>query len=807
MGTFLQDLQYALRSVTRAPLVTCLMVLALSVGIGLNAGMFTMIAGFWFRARVEKDPNSFVQVLPKYNSTQYGTGGFFSSSVADYTAYRSDPRSLIEVAAWSEVSATLDDSGERLLPLLVTPNFFALYGLDRPKFGRLFRPEECSTPGAAPVAIISEELWKRQYAADPQILGRVLRINHHPFTVVGVAPAKFPGRLKDGVWIPYTMQPQFYNGEDYFQKSNSPWLVVEGRLRPGYSRSDAQLELSLIANRQDRLVPGRITTLSLTNGSFIEAPEARSLGFVVVPLIMGPMVLVLLAACTNVMLLQLSRSAGRRGEIAIRLALGAERTRLLRMLTTEGMLLAAAAGTISIYLAYRIPEIVWTFLLPQAPYYPMKPDWGVFAFLAGVTLLAGCVAGLPPASESLKIDLVTALKGREASSTAHSRLRGILIITQVAMSFVLVAAGVLFARLRYNMTLADPGFETRQVLMVPLNIAVPPYTEDSAWSFYRALEQRVREVPDVRFVSYSSLVPFGDSGLDEIRLPDQAKGQGRQVSVDVVSTDFFETLGIPMVRGRAFHSSDVGSEESASITVVSQAFARAFWNGEDPVGKVVKMRDDKQMIVVGVAKDTRSQNYGVLDGPRLYMLQEPRSFGGPLMVRFDGEARPISQAIQKTVSGLDAEQMVVPLTLRSIINKKAEMIGRFADIILFMACVAVLLAVSGVYGVIAFSMSQRTREFGIRMALGATRGRVVGSVLSWGARQITVGLLLGLLLAVPAAWAWARLTKGSPFQSGVFDFSVYGLTTILLLGVASVATYIPARRATRLDPMVALRHE
>jgi predicted permease len=804
MGAVWQDLRYVLRRTSRAPLLTLTVILALTAGIGLNAAIFTMIDGNWFKPRAENDPGSFVQVFAGYDSK---AARFGSISVADYLAFRAQARSLTNLAAWDTIQATLDGHDEHFVPLLVTCNFFSLYGLEQAKLGRLFLPQECATSGSAPVAIMSEELWRHRYGADPNIVGRVINLNQYPFTIIGIAPADFPGRLRSGIWIPYTMQPEFYRGEDYFQKSASPWLVVEGRLKPGYSRSAARNDLELIASRQDRLYPGRKTSVILTNGSAIEAPEERPMGFLIVPMVMGPMLLLLLVACANVATLLLARAAARRGEIAIRLALGAGRKRLLRMLLLEVMVPTALAASISVYLAYEVPYALLRYMAPLDPHYPMRPDWLVVGFLMAVTLLASLVAGLAPARESLNVDLGAALKGQQSGLTARSRTHRILAVGQIAMSFALVAGAVMFVRQRSNIISVDPGFETEHVLIAPLDIDVPPYTADSAWSLYHTLEQRVLQLPGVRTVSYASATPFEDPGADEIRLPGQAKGRGLQGSMDFVSPKFFDTLGISIIRGRAFENSDVPARGLAQVAVVSQTLARVLWNDEDPIGKVVEISDGRQLFVLGVARNTKSEQFGALDRPRLYLLQSPQSFGGPLFVRFDGDPESLAAAIHSTVKSLDANQMFVPRTLRSKMDDAAAIIGRLAKMVVFVASVALMLSLMGVYGVFAFSMSQRRRELALRMALGASKEQIIGSVLATGAKQVAVGLLLGLMFALPAAYGWSRFLAGSPFQANAFDFGTYGVAVMLLTVVALAAMYIPVWRAAKVDPMVALRYE
>lgn len=804
MNRLLQDVKYALRGIIRWPLLSIAVVAALAVGIGLNASVFALLDGFWFRAPVETSLASFVQAIPTYSGWFDAENQFQGFTVKDFDAIRRRAKSLAEVAGMNGGgNVKLDDDRAQSGITLVTCNFFHVYSWQM-RLGRAFRPDECATPGGTPVVVISEGLWKQQYSSDPQIIGKDIRINQHPFTVVGVVSSHGPLWITGELWVPYTMQAQFYNGYDGFREHpDYPWILVIGRLKPGYSRADAQSELDLIQAQQDRYIPGRKTAIEVTNGSLSQNPSLRSYVFVIFPLVMGPMILILLVACTNVTMLLLSRAVARRSEVAIRLALGAKRGRLLRMLTTEGLIVAAIAGAASWYMTGSLPGIFWSFFLRRSGYHALAPDWIVFTFLAVVTLLAGCIAGFAPARESLKVDLLTSLKGQEGATTTRSRSRSLLVIGQMAMSFVLVAAGVLFVRLQRSITSMNPGFETRQVFLVTPQVSTPPYTPESAALFYRTMCQRVSELPGVRSASYTTAVPFAGLSPEEVRVPGEGKGQGRQAGVLQVSTDYFATLGIPIVHGRAFEDSDANAAGSAALAVVSQTFAGDFWPGQDPLGKVVVLSDNTQFLVVGVAANTKASEFDVPDGPRLYVLQNPKAFTGSMLVRFDGEARSLAPVITKTIRDMDSTQAVMPATLHSLMEDRAERIRPLTEVILFMAFVALVLALSGVYGVVAFSMRQRTREFGIRMVLGATKGSIVQSVLGSGMRQVGIGLAAGLLLALPAGFFFRHFVG----NSSVFDWSTYAISGLLLTLAALCAYYVPARRAMKVDPMVALRYE
>lgn len=811
-GTFVQDLSYGIRSFRRTPLLALAVVLTLGLGIGLDTAVFTVINGFFFRARVEKDPDSFVQFAPVYSGKfERARGMSFSSSLDDYRAYQANAHSLTNLAGWSIVSATIGDDPERVLPLLVTCNFFSLYGLEHAKLGRLFLADECATPGAAPVVVISEEMWRQRFSADPHIVGTEILLNRRPFRVVGVTPARFSGQLKAGIWIPWTMQA-FFHGEDLFRRSSAPWLVVEGRIRPGYSKSAAKAEARIVASQQDNLHPGRKTELDFTNGSFSQLPGEQSKVLWIVLLWMGTVTVVLLMACTNVTTLLLSRAAARRQEIAIRLSLGASRARLLQMLVTEGLILASAAGAISAYLAYRVPDI-FAKLTPEV-HYPVKPDLTVFAYLGAVTLLAACIAGLAPAAESLNLDLTTPLKGQDRGSrsgTGKSRMRSILVAAQVAMSMLLLAITGLVAHAQYSISAADQGFETRQVLLVPLNVRTPPYAPESSASFYRTLEQRVRALPGVQSTSYANPAPLvgDDEGPDtreEVRLPGQAKGTGQKASVNFVSIDFFETLRIPLVRGRAFQSADESAQRPAAVTVVSEAFARAFWPNADPIGKVIEWANGEHLVVAGVARDIKSESFGDVDGPRFYLLQSPRSFSGSLLVRFQGDGTSIQQAFGSAIRDLDRDAIGAPRTLRSMIDTMASKFWTAVELVLLLGSLAVLLAVVGIYGVVAFAVNRRTRELGIRMALGATPGDILRFVLASGMKPVLAGLAAGSLLALLGSQVLAQVLQGA-FAFKLFDPMIQGSVLALLLSVALAAMLGPALRAAAADPMRALRND
>ena len=427
-------------------------------------------------------------------------------------------------------------------------------------------------------------------------------------------------------------------------------------------------------------------------------------------------------------------------------------------------------------------------------------------------MLAGCIAGWAPALESLKVNLLASLSGSESvfgPGTTRWRAGDILIAAQAAISVVLLAIAGLFMRAQYTMINADPGFESKQLLLVPLEMDSAEFSSGSAASFYRTLEQRVRAIPGVRAICYASSPP-GSSGdeaaMEQVKLPGQAEGSEKLAGVNSVSPDFFETFRIPIVAGRKFRESDAASLDSSSAIIASETLARTFWPGEDALGRVIEDARGGRLRVVGIARDTRSE-LGALDGPRFYRLWIPQSSGYSLMVRFVGAARPSAEVVRNVIRDLDHEMPAWPRTLRSL---REEVVARFwvvARMILFLGVVALALAVIGVYGVVALTVSRRTKEIGIRMALGATSDHIFRLVLGSGAKPLLSGLVGGLILALIGAMAMARVLRDLPVPLEAWDPLVYLAISTAVSGSAMMALFGLAQWSKKVDPMVALRYE
>ena len=810
-----QDLRYSVRSMRKHAFLSTAVIVTLTLGLGVSTGIFTYFNAAVLRAQVDQDFDSFVQVYSAYTRDPARPGRPGDATLEDYLALRDGAKSLRDLAAYADFRIPLGkDDPVEVRALMVTSNFFSLYNLEQPLLGRLLEPEDYSA--ANPVVVVSERLWRNRLAADPQIVGKVLHFHGQPVTVVGVTP-NFAGMVNSArAWFPYTLETYLKHGDNLLKPGEVAWLEVAGRLNPGFSHKDAATELKLLASQQDRLHPERTTTLTVTDGSVIQDPRDGAnvrLGFAV---LLGALLILVLIVCVNVSTLLLSRSAARRHEIAVRIALGAGRMRLLRMLLTETFLLASLAGLASFYLANHIPILLDHWLINQSwesagREYSVAPDWRVFCYLALVTILAGTLAGLTPALQSLRVNLTEMLKGRQnmLGGTRGARLYGLLIGVQVALSFFLLYGAVLFLGTAQKAASFEPGFETRQVLSMDFLIQSRAPGQRTLGAFHRTVTERLSALPGVQSVAFAAVGPFrlGAPTFD-VQIPGQAV---HRAGINCVSPDYFTARGIPIVSGRAFVESDLPSSDKAGCAVVvSQQLAREFWPGENPQGQTLQDRAGRSFEVIGVAGDVSSTRLGGLDGPMIY---QPFNFNGAYnanaFVRFSGDGAALARVVTSTIRDIAPELTfwAAPETIQSFREELMESIWGTTQLIALLCAMAVTLALIGIYGVVAFAVSQRTKEMGIRLALGAQKRDIYQAILGTSGRPVGIGLLLGLVITVATWSVMAPLLRNQEFSFNSGEPISYAVTAVLLASVAVAAMLIPARRATRVDPMVALREE
>jgi predicted permease len=805
------DIRFALRNLRKHALLSASVVITLALGLGVSTVVFTFVDATALRARVDKDPDSFVRVYSTYTTDPVNPGRPGSTTLEDYRAFRNHAQSLRDVVAWRRVTVPLgqNDSSETWV-LLVTCDFFRLYPLEHPGLGRLLEDDDCAA--SRPVVVLSETLWRDRFAADPRVIGKIVSFNGQSVAVVGIIPSAFAGQIKGAqAWFPYTLQPYLRLGPDFFKATDAPWLTVEGRLSPGFSKAGATAELSLLARQQDLLHLLRKSAVTLTNGSMLEEPEIHRTVSLLVALTIGVLTFVVVIVCANVTALLLSRGDARRQEVAIRLALGATKPALVRMLLMETLVLACWAGLACLYFVYRLPGILMHWLVTGPVKWPVYPDWRVFVYMAAITLVAGTLVGVAPAIESLRVNLTDALKGRRSlmggGGTGFS-LRDLLIAGQVAASlFLLVAAG-LFLRAHHQMIAAGPGYETRQVLIPSLFLRDPHEFTQSWRAFHSMLTQRLQAVPGVQSVAYASEQPSNDEGeprSESVQLAGQAM---RQTHLNEVSPEFFATLGIPILAGHGLQETDEACGRTVCRVVVSEEFVKEFMATEDPLGKTLRTSKGATLEVVGVARDTSSTLHGRPDGPLIYEPWAPDAGPYAPIVRFSGDAVGVTQAVTSALRESYPGAYLDVRTIQSEIDANLSGFWNLEVLIAILGGVAVTLAIVGIYGVISFAVSRRTQEIGVRVALGARNRDIYGAVIKSNVRPIIAGMVAGESLALTGAWILSRVLERNPFMPLRSDDPVAFTTVpILVAAAALVACYVPARRAVRVDPTVALRYE
>jgi len=814
MNTLLQDLRYGLRVLLKSPAFTLVAIISLGLGIGLNTAIFSIVNAVLIRP------------LPLIKQQDRLVWLRAPISYPDYLDYRSHAQSFEGMAAitgTADFSLTPGNEPELVKGEYVTENYFDLLGVGALK-GRVF----VDADGQTPVVVLSEHLWRTRFASDSTIIGRQISLNRFAFTVIGVMPENFIGTevgLNRELWVPLSLQPVLNPpgaaraadpGHDRFTNRDSHWLAVFARLKPSVSREQAGSELTELARHVAETYTGEANPETLRSVQLLRMsggmdPRDREEALPLVGIAAAVVALVLLIACANIASLLLARAAIRRRETAIRQALGAGRTRLVRQWLTESVLLGIAGGALGLILAVWANQLLVSYLksTPVAAL-DFGLDYRVLAFTLVVSVITGVVFGLAPALQASRLNIVTALKSEDPLQVpgAHrSRLRNLFVTVQVTLSVVLLVGSGLFIRALQRASSIDPGFNADRALTVPINLALLRYGEPEGQAFYRDLLERIRTQPGVE---QATLVRFPQLGFSFAQYQIFPEGspettEGISVGFNVIGPDFFKTMGTPLLRGREFTEAD--RKGAPGTVVINETLAARLWPGEDAFGRRVSLTGPEGpfLEVIGVARDSKYQSLADVARPYVYQpLLQSYDPNMTLVVRTTGEPRAITLAVREQIRALDANLPIAGVkTFREQLELSlfpsriaAWTLGGFG-------LLALLLAAIGIYGIVSYAAAQRTREIGVRMALGAKQKDVLGLVLWDGLIATGAGLAVGLLLAAAAT----RVIAGFLYGVGATDpLTFIGVPLVLGL-VAFVASYIPARRATKLDPLVALRYE
>jgi len=847
MNSFRQDLRYGVRMLGKTPGFTTVAVLVLALAIGGTSAMFTLINALMFRPPTASNPAELVRV---YGKESKPNGGYRSFSYPNYLELREKNTVFSQLTSFSIAMVGLNegDLTRRSFAAVIPANYFELFGVRLPK-GRAFLPEEEKPGSAVPVVIVSHAYWKRT-GADPQLVGKTLRINSLPFQVVGISPEHFTGTtavFSPEVWLPLGMYEQLpmdmmNPSRQRLEDRKNHCLMVVGRLKPGLTMLTAQSQLKLLANHMAQDYPeinkdyifelGALSRLSINTN-----PTTDPSSIIMTTLLMGMSGAVLLIACLNLANMLLARGAARGREIAIRLSLGASRGRLVRQMLTEGLLLSLVGGAAGLVLAGWTTSLLMASFAPKLPFmsivFDPRPDWRVMTTTFGFCGLSVLLFALGPACKLSKSDVTSRLK-EQVGDELHGQgrrglfsLRSLLVVGQLALSLALLTAAGLFTHAAIHAARANPGFSLEQGLLVETDANLAGYDETRGKRVYLDVLQRLRTLPGVQFASFAYLVPFGvfnDSrGVQPANAPDIAKSSASNNSAsgqkpvdagfNIIATDYFKTLGLPLLRGRDFDSLEMVSSSSARVVIIDQPLAEKLWPGENPLGRQIKFTEDKAlpMEIVGVVPGRRDNLDDKAPAPHVYVPfgQDYRS-GMNLHVRV-ASGNPAGQAailrnLRETIRSVDPRLPIISVqTLRNFHQESlflwfkriaARLCGAFGGLALF-------LAVVGVYGVKAYVVARRTREIGIRMALGADSGKVLWLVLREGLSLTALGLGAGLILAVAVGF----LVRSLIYEVQALDPITFTLAPLCLTAATLIACYLPARRATKVQPMSALRYE
>lgn len=806
MDTLLQDIKYGFRLLFKNPGITVIAVIALSLGIGANTAIFSVVNSLLLKPLPYA--NSERLTLLNENSARLAN---MSVSYLNFIDWREQNQSFEYLAAsrFQPYNMTSDGNPERVLAAQVSADMFGAIGV-QPFMGRAYT-EADDKPGAERTAVLTYAFWQERFGAQTDIIGQTITLSGNPYTVIGVFPQDFRTYPRGGTQVPQLWTPLGLMGDVFTTRGNHPGIYVTGLLKPGVTLEQAQTDMSLIAKRLEEQYPQSNTG----NGIRVRSLHEVVVGDSRTPLfiLLGAVGFVLLIACANVANLLLVRAAVRTREISVRVALGAGRMRIVRQMLTESTVLAIAGGVFGVFLAYWGINLL---VAATAEYLPrineVYIDKTVLAFTALLAVVTGIIFGLAPALQSSSPDLNDALKDSVRGTTGgRNRLRNVLVVAEVSLAMVLLIGAGLLIRSFWQVSGASPGFNPDDLLTVNLTLPQTQYPDaESRRAFYNRLYPRLNSMPGVIAAGTIIPLPLGGGGWQTSFAVDgrerPAPGEFPLTDIARVSPGYFKTMGIPLLKGREFNERD--HEEGPLVTIIDEQFAKKHFPDEDPIGQRLVFGPPQNPIyreIVGIVGHVK--NYGVDEESRVEMyqpyLQSPTA-PITLLLRSKGDPNTLGTTVRNIVREIDPSLPVYNIrTMSSLVTLSIADRQLAAVLLTIFAAVALALASVGIYGVMSYAVSQRTHEIGIRMALGAGQGQVLGMVVRQGMALVGLGLLIGIV----GSYGMTRWLESVLFNVSATDPMVFLAIPVILAVVALLASYIPARRAARVDPMVALRYE
>jgi predicted permease len=824
MEALWQDIRYALRILLKNPGFTGIAVISLALGIGANTTIFTVVNAILLNPLPVKDISRLVQTdtvdaktaVTQANATKLGM------SYPNFQDYARQNQAFVGLACFAAPPLTWSNGPEpkQLQAQLVSANYFEILGL-QPAIGRFFFPDEDKKLGGNNVAVVSYSFWRNRFGTESNLIGKVLVLNASPYTVIGVAPRGFKGTLTftsaEQIWIPVSMYPQVLSGffKDYFNDRRFLTTTVFGRLKPGISLGGAEASLKIMASHlsseyaQDNA--GRSIALTPLAEAAVGANNHAQITLAG-GLMMGVVGLVLLIACVNLANLLLAQADRREKEIGLRAALGASRGRVLRQLLTESLVLSLFGAALGLAIALIGRSALWSLRPPflENNDLDLAFDSHVLLFTLGIALLTALLIGVVPAVRATSPDLAGILKAGGRGGTVgwtRNPLRSLLVVSEVALALVVLLCAGLFIRSMQNAQKIHPGFESKNLFVMAFDLGALHYGEGPAQQFFRAAIERAKASPGVESATIASNLPLGGGLLRTIFPEGQSESSGYRgtlTQVDDVAPNFFGTLRIPLIRGRVFTDSD--RQNTTQVAVANQAMVRQFWPNQDAIGKRFRFFGDSTLReIVGVVGNTVVNQVGEQPQPLAYLpITQDYSPAVTLQVRTTSRPQAAIGTVRREIQSLDANLALTNVqTIEDVIGQTLWAPRMGAGLLTVFGGLALMLAVVGVYGVLSYSANQQTREIGIRVALGSKSSEVLRLIVGQGLRLAGIGLALGFV----AALALTRTISSLLFGINAHDPLTFVVVSFVLAASAALACYIPARRATKVDPIVALRYE